>query len=75
MSEQMGEQVPLRPLMRAKQNEEGKKRSIQHLSLETIAERLSGQLRGAQEDLCRPIIHQITRGKPVSSATLGPHSR
>ena len=70
MSEQMGEQVPLRPLMRAKQNEEGKKRSIQHLSLETIAERLSGQLRGAQEDLCRPIVQQITRGKPVTPAAL-----
>ena len=43
---------------------------MHHPALETIAERLSGQLRGAQEDLCRPIIHQITRGKPVTSATL-----
>ena len=70
MSERMGEQFPLRPLMRAKQSEEGKKRSIQHLSLETIAERLSEQLRGAQEDLCRPIVQQVTRGKPVTSAAL-----
>jgi len=35
-----------------------------------IAERLSKQLRGAQEDLCRPIVQQITRGKPVAPATL-----
>ena len=70
MSEQMGEQAPQQPLTRAKQSEEGKKRSIQHLSLETIAERLSEQLRGAQEDLCRPIVQQVTRGKPVTSAAL-----
>ena len=43
---------------------------MQHPALETIAERLSGQLRGAQEDICRPIIHQITRGTLVTSATL-----
>ena len=43
---------------------------MQHLSLETIAERLSEQLRGAQEDLCRPIVQQVTRGKPVTSAAL-----
>ena len=41
-----------------------------HSSLEMIAERLSKQLRGAQEDLCRPIVQQITRGKPVAPATL-----
>src|SRR6266851_4832679 len=39
-------------------------------SLETIAERLLGQLRGAQEDLCRPIVQQVTRGKPVAPAAL-----
>ena len=43
---------------------------MQHPSLETIAERLSEQLRGAQEDLCRPIVQQVTRGKPVTLATL-----
>ncbi len=43
---------------------------MQHSSLETIAERLSEQLRGAQEDLCRPIVQQVTRGKPVAPATL-----
>ena len=43
---------------------------MQHLSLETIAERLSEQLRGAQEDLCRPILYQVTLGKPVALATL-----
>ncbi len=39
-------------------------------SLETIAERLSEQLRCEQEDLCRPIVQQVTRGKPVAPATL-----
>lgn len=43
---------------------------MQHLSLETIAERLSEQLRGAQEDLCRPILYQVMLGKPVALATL-----
>ena len=43
---------------------------MHHPALETIAERLSGQLRGAQEDLCRPIVQQITRGKPVTPAAL-----
>src|SRR5215470_8631037 len=56
--------------MRAKQSEKGKKRSMQHLSLETIAERLSEQLHCEQEDLCRPIVQQITRGKPVAPAAL-----
>jgi alkylmercury lyase len=43
---------------------------MQHLSLETIAERLSEQLRGAQEDLCRPITQLVTHGKPVTPAAL-----
>jgi alkylmercury lyase len=43
---------------------------MHHPALETIAERLSEQSRGAQEDLCRPIVQQITRGKPVAPATL-----
>lgn len=43
---------------------------MQHPSLETIAERLTAQLRCEQEDLCRPIIHQVTRGKPVASTAL-----
>ena len=41
-----------------------------HPSLETIAERLSEQMRCEQEELCRPIIQQVTRGKPVAPATL-----
>jgi len=43
---------------------------MQHLSLETIAERLSEQTRCKQEDLCRPIVQQITHGKPVAQAAL-----
>ena len=43
---------------------------MQHPSLETIAERLSEQSRCEQEDLCRPILQQITRGEPVAPATL-----
>src|SRR5260370_38340698 len=39
-------------------------------SLETVAERLSEQLRCEQEDLCRPIVQQVTRGKPVAPAAL-----
>ena len=41
-----------------------------HPSLETIAERLSELLRCEQEDLCRPIVQQVTRGKPVAPAAL-----
>src|SRR6266581_888403 len=43
---------------------------MHHPALETIAERLSGQLRCEQEDLCRPIVQQVTRGKPVTLAAL-----
>lgn len=43
---------------------------MQHPSLETIAEHLSEQLRCEQEDLCRPIVQQVTRGKPVAPAAL-----
>ena len=43
---------------------------MHHPALETIAERLSEQLRGAQKDLCRPIVQQVTRGKPVAPAAL-----
>jgi hypothetical protein len=70
MSERMGEQVPLHPLTRAKQSEKGRKQSMQHPSLETIAARLAEQLRCEQEDLCRPIVQQVTRGKPVTPAAL-----
>ena len=43
---------------------------MHHPALETIAERLSEQLRCEQEDLCRPIIQQVTRGKPVAPDAL-----
>ena len=43
---------------------------MHHPALETIAERLSGQLHCEQEDLCRPIVQQVTRGKPVTLAAL-----
>src|SRR5712691_2173799 len=43
---------------------------MQHSSRETIAERLSEQLRCEQAELCRPIVQQVTRGKPVAPATL-----
>ncbi len=41
-----------------------------HPSLETIVERLSEQLRCEQEDLCRPILQQVTCGKPIASTAL-----
>src|SRR2546421_3441203 len=43
---------------------------MHHPALEIIAERLSEQLRCEQEDLCRPIVQQVTRGKPVTPASL-----
>jgi alkylmercury lyase len=47
-----------------------RKQFMPHPSLETIAERLTAQLRCEQEDLCRPILQQVTRGKPVAPAAL-----
>ncbi len=43
---------------------------MQHPSLETIAERLSEQLQCVHEDLCLPILHQVTRGKPLEKGAL-----
>jgi alkylmercury lyase len=43
---------------------------MHHPSLETLASHLSEQLRCTQEDLCRQIIYQVARGKPVAPATL-----
>jgi alkylmercury lyase len=43
---------------------------MQHPPLETIAKRLSVMLYCEQEDLCRPIIQQVARGKPVTKADL-----
>lgn len=42
---------------------------MQHPSLEAIAERLVEQLQ-CDEDLCLPILHQVTRGKPLAKAAL-----
>ncbi len=41
-----------------------------HLSLDAIVERLSEQLQCEQEDLCLSILHQVSRGKPLSKAIL-----
>jgi len=43
---------------------------MQHPPLETIAKRLSVLLYCEQEDLCRPIIQHVARGKPVTKADL-----
>src|SRR5713226_8344586 len=43
---------------------------MQHPPLETMAKRLSELLDCGQEDLCRPIIQQVARGKPVTKAEL-----
>jgi alkylmercury lyase len=43
---------------------------MHHSALETIAEHLTEQLCCEQEDLCRPIVQQVTRGKPVTPASL-----
>lgn len=43
---------------------------MQHPSLETIATQLAEQLRCEQEDLCLPILSQVTRGKSLEKAAL-----
>src|SRR5260370_24656986 len=42
-----------------------------HPPLETIAQHLSEQLRCEQEDLCLPILQQVSRGKPLTRVELG----
>ena len=41
-----------------------------HLSLDALAQRLSEQLQCEQEELCLPILHQVSRGKPLPKTTL-----
>lgn len=41
-----------------------------HLSLDTLARRLTEQLQCEQEDLCCSILQHVSRGEPVSKATL-----
>ncbi|MGH2497475.1 MAG: alkylmercury lyase MerB [Ktedonobacteraceae bacterium] len=43
---------------------------MQHPSLEAIAKQLAEQLHCEQEELCLPILHQVTRGKPIEKAAL-----
>ena len=43
---------------------------MHHPALEIIAERLSWQLHCEQEDLGRPIVQQVSRGKPETLAAL-----
>ena len=43
---------------------------MHHPALATIAERLSEQLQCEQEDLCCSMLHQVSRGKPLSKASL-----
>jgi alkylmercury lyase len=66
MSELAGEQASLQHVSEEKEE----KGLMPHPSLERIAERLTEHLRCEQEDLCRPIVQQITHGKPVASAAL-----
>ena len=41
-----------------------------HLSLDAIARLLSEQLQCEQEDICRSILQHVSKGKPLSKATL-----
>jgi alkylmercury lyase len=41
-----------------------------HLSLEALAQRLSEQLQCEQEELCLPILQQVSRGRPLPKASL-----
>ncbi len=43
---------------------------MQRPSLEMIATQLAEQLQCEQEDLCLPILHQVTRGKAIEKAAL-----
>ena len=43
---------------------------MQRPLLEAIAERLAEQLQCEHEELCLPILHQVTRGKPIEKAAL-----
>ncbi len=40
------------------------------LSLDALAQRLSEQLQCEQEEICLPILLQVSRGKPLPIATL-----
>jgi alkylmercury lyase len=44
---------------------------MQHPSIETITERLVAHSRCELDDLCLPILHQVSRGKPLTMAALG----
>ncbi len=44
---------------------------MHHPSLETITERLLAHARCELDDLCLPILHQVSRGKPLTMAALG----
>jgi len=56
-------------LLEERKSEKGRT-PMHHPSLETLASHLSEQLRCTQEDLCRQIISQVARGKPVAPPTL-----
>ena len=43
---------------------------MNRLPLEVLASHLAEQLQCEQEDLCLPILHQVTRGKPIGKAAL-----
>src|SRR5438105_3142008 len=70
MKEPCGEPASLQQVTEEKQEQKEGRGRMPYPSLEMIAERLSEQLRCEQEDLCRPIVQQVTRGKPVTLAAL-----
>ncbi len=43
---------------------------MHHPPLETIVERLLAHARCEQDELCLPILHQVTQGKPLTKAML-----
>jgi alkylmercury lyase len=44
---------------------------VEHLSLEIMAERLLAHARCELDELCLPIVHQVSRGKPLTMVGLG----
>ncbi len=55
---------------RSKSEDEKGRKPLHHPPLETIVERLLAHARCEQDELCLPILHQVTQGKPLTKAML-----
>jgi alkylmercury lyase len=55
---------------RSKSKHEKGRKPMHHPPLETIVERLLAHARCEQDELCLPILHQVTQGKPLTKTML-----